>query len=160
MQKKLTISQKGIDLIKGFEGIHDGNRNTSILEPKKDPSGYWTLGFGSRYDFQGREVTRYTPAITMAQAEQLLRRDVGIAGDYINRMVIPQLNQNQFDALCSLVFNIGTGNFRISRLLRSLNSGLSVVEQYFSSWRKSKGVILPGLVTRRAKEYLLYRTPV
>ncbi len=154
-KKKLTISQNGIDLIKSFEGIHDANKRTQVLEPMRDPVGYWTLGYGSRYDKDRKEVTAKTAPITLTEAEQLLRRDVSIAELYIDKWVKCDLTQCQYDALCSIVFNIGAGNFQKSQLLKALNANC-VKEVHFTAWRKAAGKVLPGLVKRRACEYALF----
>jgi len=153
----MKISQQGIEMIKGFEGIHDGNTRTPILEPMQDPRGLWTLGYGSRYDKNYRLVTRYTPAITTAEAETLLIRDIGITEDCIARLVKVPLNQNQYDAICSIIFNIGSGNFQGSLLLKGINKGI-VVQSYFTNWRNAGG--RPILLGRRQKEWQLYAKPV
>lgn len=158
VKKKLTISDNGIAILKGFEGLHDGNSATQILEPMRDPVGYWTLGYGSRYDKNGKEVTAKTPAITLPEALELLRRDVGIAETAITRFITRDINQNQYDALCSFIFNIGTGGFQKSRLLKAVNTN-TVNKTHFMAWTKAKGVQLPGLVKRREAEYALYVKP-
>lgn len=157
MNNNLTISQSGVDLIKFFEGKHDGNLKTAIWEPKKDPVGYWTLGYGARYDINNKLVTAKSTPITAEMAETLLKRDIKIAEYYIKKWVKIPLNQNQYDALCSFVFNIGCGQFQKSRLLKAIKNGANFVQKtHFMGFVKANGRVLPGLVTRRSTEYSLY----
>lgn len=87
----------------------------------------------------------------------LLRADLGTAEAAVNRLVTVPLTQNQFDALVSLVFNIGEGNFSKSTLLRRLNAGeREAAAGQFGRWNKSKGVELAGLTKRRAAERELF----
>ena len=71
------------------------------------------------------------------------------------------LSQSQFDALVSLVFNIGGGAFRKSTLLQKLNAGdYAGASNEFMRWIKAKGRVLGGLVTRRAAERALFLSEV
>ena len=99
----MKTSRNGLELIKR----HEGCRLTSY----KCLAGIWTIGYGHT----GRDVVPGM-TITSLQAEELLMKDVRWAEDAINQENLP-LNQNQFDALVSFVYNIGAVNFRSSTLL-------------------------------------------
>lgn len=107
----------------------------------------------------GSTPVRYANGLTDGQIDQLARQDTMIAVKAINRLVKVQLNQNQFDALTSFVFNIGTGQdgFAGSTLLKKLNLGLySEVPTQMRRWKYDNGVEVPGLVNRREKEVALW----
>ncbi|MBQ0054166.1 MAG: lysozyme [Bacteroidales bacterium] len=143
----MKTSQNGIDLIKSFEGFRQ--------YAYKCPAGVWTIGYGHT---KGVSVGM---AVTKARAEQLLREDLRWAEDAVNREVKVELNQNQFDALVSFVFNLGATNFHNSTLLRVVNSNpddFAKIEEQFMRWDKSHGVRLLGLTKRRYAEYSLYAT--
>ena len=94
--------------------------------------------------------------ITMAQAAELLVDDVAPFEIYV-RSVFPWLNQNQFDALVSLAYNIGVGAFVNSTLLRLLNTGdTQAASAQFAHWIYSNGQKLDGLAARRAAEAELF----
>lgn len=154
-KKKLTISDYGVAFIKREEGKHDGDKTTAILEPQRDPIGLYTLGFGSRYDINGVEVTKHTRPITEAEAETLLRRDIGIVESCIAQYVTRDITQNQYDALCSIIFNIGVGAFKKSLLLKNVNTG-TVKQSHFTNWKNAGGK--PILLQRRLREYALFIT--
>lgn len=158
--KKKSLSSIGFELIKQFEGLHDGNKATVRLEPQKDAVGLYTLGYGARYDKDGKLVTEATKAISKAEAEALLRRDISIAELFVDKVVTCPLSQNQYDALCSLVYNIGSGNFERSTLLQNINNGAPVTEGNFTSWsyaRKDGQLVqFKGLINRRKAEYALF----
>jgi len=95
-------------LIKNYESFSP----VVYLCPAKKP----TIGYG-HVVLPGETFTR----ITEEQADQLLRKDVGIAENCINNYVKVTLSQNQFDALASLIFNIGINAFINSTMLKELN---------------------------------------
>lgn len=69
------------------------------------------------------------------------------------------LTQNQFDAIVSLIYNIGVGNFRKSNLLKNLKAGNKVIADNFLSWNKAGGKVIQGLINRRQKEWQLFSYP-
>ena len=131
----MKISQKGIDLIKQFEGF-------SAIE-YLCAAGKRTIGYGHVL----KAGEKYG-VIDEERAETLLRIDIGIAETTVNKEVKIQLNQNQFDALVSLVYNWGTGNFIRSEGLRALNYGdhNAAIEE-FAEVNKANGKVLNGLIT-------------
>lgn len=97
---------------------------------------------------------------TEGQAEQGLREDCQDAELRVNGHVSVPLNQNQFDALVSFVFNVGGGAFASSTLLRHLNAGrYQEAADQFPRWNKQAGKVLKGLTIRRARERELFLTP-
>ncbi len=87
--------------------------------------------------------------------------DLTEAQSAVRRLVKVPINQNQFDALTSFTFNVGSGNFQSSTLRRLLNEGdYTGASNEFWKWRRSNGKIAGGLVRRRADEKALFLTPI
>lgn len=155
------ISKDGLNLIKSFEGLHDGNKKTPILEPMLDPVGYPTIGWGSRYDINGIVVTMKTKPITLVEAEILLLKTVKVFERAVRKAITVPLNQNQFDALCSLAYNIGTAAFSSASICGHINKS-SAVRADFTDYshardqKTGKLVVLQGLLDRRNKEADLF----
>lgn len=141
----MKISQPGLDAIKAHEGL----RLTAYPDPASggDP---WTIGYGHTRDVQRGQT------ITPEQAEQFLRDDLAWVETCIARTVTVPLSQGQYDALCSLIFNIGAGAFGKSTLLRKLNSGDASAADEFLRWDKAAGKSMPGLARRRAAERAMF----
>ena len=142
--EKMEISKEGIALIKRFEGCS----LSSYLCQANVP----TIGFGSTKGVKmGMEISQ-------ERAEALLLEDVADFEDAINEIVQVPLQQNQFDALCSWVFNLGPNNLKSSTLLAVLNQGkYKDVPEQIIRWNKAGGKILEGLKKRRASESLLFQ---
>ena len=140
----MKISQKGIELIKKFEGF-SAIEYTCSADKR-------TIGYGHVM----RNGEKYG-ILTHAQAEELLRQDIETAEYTVNKAVLPKLTQNQFDALVSLVYNWGGGNFLHSDGLRALNRGdyQGAIEE-FSEVNKANGKVLAGLANRRRAEAELW----
>ncbi len=152
-----SINDAGLEIIMHFEGVHDGDRSTPLLEPMLDPVGIPTLGYGAIYDGNGDRVTMETPAISVEEAEELLRRDLGRAENAVARSISVPLTDNQFSALVSFTYNVGSGNLRASTLRQHANrEEFEEAADEFPKWRRSRGVILPGLVRRRRAERALW----
>lgn len=108
----------------------------------------WTIGWGHT----GPEVHEGL-TITLDQAEKLLAQDLFTAESAIRQYVKVELNQNQFDALVSFAFNLGSGNLASSTLLKKLNAGdYAGAKQEFQRWNKAQGKVLDGLTRRRKME--------
>ena len=146
MNKSQNISQTGIDLIKYFE--------TCQLTAYWDATGNtWTIGYGHT------RTAKKGMTITQDEAEILLINDLSYREAQIRGLEL-DLSQQQFDALVSLVYNIGIGNLRRSTLLRMLRKDANnfMIAYEFPKWRKSGGVILRSLERRRRIEAKLYFT--
>lgn len=140
----MKISKKGLDLIKEYEGLE--------LKAYKDSVGVLTIGYGSTGSHVKPGMT-----ITAQEAEALLLKDVERFEKGVAAAVKVPLNQNQFDALVSFSFNLGLGSLQKSTLLRKLNAGdYAGAQAEFKRWNKAGGVVLRGLVRRRASEALLF----
>jgi lysozyme len=139
----MNIGQKGIELIKHFEGCE--------LEAYKCPAGVWTIGYGH---IKGVSEGM---SITQEQAEQMLLDELKEYENYINELVVVDLSQNQFDALVSWVYNLGPANLKSSTLLKVLNSGdYAGVPDQIERWNKAGGKVLEGLIRRRQAESSLF----
>ena len=139
----MKTSPKGIALIKEFEGLR--------LKAYLCPGGVWTIGYGHTAGVKSGMV------ISEAQAEEYLKADLILFERYLNGLGLA-LNQNQFDALISFIYNVGTGNFSSSTLLCKVrvNPQDNSIMDEFLRWVYSKGRVLPGLQRRRLAEMKLY----
>lgn len=138
-----NIGAEGLALIKSFEGQR--------LTAYKCPAGVWTIGYGST----GSHV-RPGMTISEAEAEALLRQDLARFENTV-AAAVPKATQNQFDAMVSLAFNIGTAAFAQSTVARRAKAGdHKGAATAFALWNKAGGKVLPGLTRRRAAESALY----
>lgn len=95
--------------------------------------------------------------ITQEEAEALFANTLKQFEMEISRIVMPELNENQFGALVSICYNIGVTKFRCSTLLRKLNSGDFIgTAAEFPRWNKVKGKTDKGLVSRREIEKSIF----
>lgn len=139
----MRISQKGINLIKQFEGC----RLTAYL----DQVGVPTIGYGSTVG------VRLGMTITQDEADQRLLNFLSDIEDDINNMVKVEIDQNQFDALCSFAYNLGPNALKRSTLLTKLNEGdFDAAADNFLKWVMAGGRVDPGLTKRRAYERELF----
>lgn len=142
------INKHGLDLIKAFEGC----KLTAYL----CPAGVWTIGYGSTGPHVRKGLT-----ITQDAAEALLREDLERFERGVSTAISVPLTDNQFAALVSLAFNVGTGAFSGSTLVRKLNANdFAGAADQFARWNKAGGRVLAGLTRRRAAERALFETPV
>jgi lysozyme len=145
----MNISPAGIAAIKQHEGVR--------LRAYLDSAGIPTIGFGHTSGVEmGQQITQET-------ADQYLREDLKVAQDAIANTVRVPLTQGQYDALCSLIFNIGAGAFQNSTLRRKLNEGdYSGAADEFLRWDKATVngalTVLPGLQKRRMAERTMFLT--
>jgi lysozyme len=171
---EMKMSQQGLDLIKHFEGIHDGDLTQIGLQPKLDPIGIVTIGYGRALKdkdgswLKGSEGIKRVfdiypqySTITEEQALEFLDEDCDECEKDIDSLEL-QLKQQEFDALVSFTYNLGFGSLTRSNLLRKIKAGAdpSIIELYFMAWNKAKvnGVLvsLPGLTRRRKSEAHLF----
>lgn len=145
----MRTSQVGVDLIKRWEGL----RLTGYL----CPAGVPTVGYGST----GPDVT-VGMKITEAEAEARLKKHLEVLENGLRDLIRVPVNQNEFDALVSFAYNVGSTAFRRSTLLRLLNDGADrkVVAAEFPRWNKVDGKPVGGLTNRREDERKLFLTPV
>lgn len=139
----MIMSDNGIRLTQQFEGLS--------LAAYQDVVGVWTNGYGNTHGVVPGSV------ITMDQAVADLRSNMGSAENAVNNLVTAPLSQNQFDALVDFVFNLGTGNFSASTLLRKLNAkDYAGASAEFPKWNKAGGKVVQGLTNRRLAEQRLF----
>ena len=165
------VPQEGIELIKCFEGIPDGNPGTVNIDAYLCPAGVWTIGWGHAIVDGGAQLkgpankararALYPGGITRGQAEALLRGDLIPRAASVSSLVKVGLDDGAFAALTALVFNIGAANLAASTLLRKLNAGdLQGTAEQFLAWDKARvnGVLQPlaGLTRRRRAERAMF----
>ena len=139
----MNISQEGLALIKKFEGCE--------LDAYKCAAGVWTIGYGSTKGVKEGDT------ISQEDADKLLTHEMEEYEGYINDLVEVNLEQNQFDALVSWVFNLGPANLKASTLLKVLNAkDYEGVPAQIKRWNKAGGKVLQGLIRRREAESLLF----
>ena len=124
-----------------------------------DSAGLPTIGYG--HLLSAREADSYPAGISTADAERLLMTDIAPARGAVDSGVKVPLTQNQYTALISFVYNVGTGAFRGSTLLRKLNAGdYAGAALEFQRWNKAtvggQKVVIAGLTNRRASEAILF----
>ncbi len=145
-----SLTSAGLALIEKFEGL----RLTAYL----DPAGVWTIGYGHTPSYKGQVVD-------LSHAEALLRADLVTAEMAVTKAILfgAGTNDNQFSAMVSLAFNIGGGAFKGSTLLKRHRAGqFALAAAEFTNWDKAhvdgKLVVLPGLLSRRLAEMMLYNS--
>lgn len=122
------------------------------LTAYKDQAGVVTIGYGHTGTGAAMGAT-----ISPEDAELLLSEDLKVVDEAIGHLVQVPLTQSQYDATCSLIFNIGRGHFSKSSVLRCLNAKeYKLAADHFLDWRMAAGKINPGLVARRARERELF----
>ena len=151
----MTASPRLYTLLQGWESFR--------AKPYQDSGGVWTNGYGNT-----RNVGAWTAPVTEDQALAQLRANLGEFEALLAEHVRVPLNQNQYDALLSILFNVGPGTeakdgiIRLksglpSTLLQKINAGdFSAASDEFPKWCHAAGRELPGLVKRRAAERSLF----
>lgn len=147
----MQLSNKGISLIKSFEGCK--------LEAYKCSGGKWTIGWGTTGEIDGIQIKKGMK-ITQENADKLFLSKIKTYEDAVNKYATyNKLNQNMYDALVSFTYNCGTNAFKNSTLLKLLNKGeiLKAADQ-FDLWINAGGKPSNGLKRRRAEEKKLFLT--
>lgn len=147
-------SDNGVNFLKSQEGCR-------LTAYKLSGETYWTIGYGH----YGADVYEGM-TITEAEAEALLRSDLGSYENSVNNIAVskfPKINQNQFDALVSYTYNRGAGASDGSNGLRQLiynSDTLSEVSENFVVYWGSAETYKEALIERRKREQALFNTPV
>ncbi len=148
----MKTSAAGRKLIEQREGVE--------LMAYRDSAGIWTIGVGHT-SAAGPPIVKAGMKITAGESDAILSRDLAIFESSVLNAVKVDMNQNEFDALVSLAFNIGGGAFSKSTLVKKLNAGdRAGAADQFLMWNKAGGKVLKGLVTRRVAERKQFLTPV
>ncbi len=144
----MQISNKGIALIKQFEGLE--------LQAYQDSVGVWTIGYGWTQPVDGKPVTK-SMVIKPETAERLLKIGLVSYESDVSKLVKVKLTQGQFDALVSFAYNLGVRSLSTSTLLKKLNAGdYRGAADEFTRWNKAGGQVLAGLTRRREAERALF----
>lgn len=143
----MQLSYNGVKFLKDQEGF----RSEAYL----DTGGVWTIGYGT-IKIDGIPV-KQGDSISEVKAEECLLSDIAWAQTCVNQNVEVPLRQTQFDALVSLVYNIGCDAFMKSTLLKLLNLQLyDMAAGQFERWVMDNGKRIQGLVNRRTKERKIF----
>ncbi|HBX7697187.1 TPA: lysozyme [Klebsiella pneumoniae] len=143
----MQISNNGIALIKRFEGC----RLTAYPDPGTGGAP-WTIGYGWTGKVDGKPI-KPGMKIDDATADRLLRTGVVSFDQAVSKMLKVSVTQNQYDALVSLAYNIGTRALSTSTLMKKLNAGdVKGAADAFLSWNRSGGKVMAGLTNRRKAE--------
>lgn len=150
--KEITqVSKSGIDFLAVEEGL--------VLKPYLDSVGIPTIGIGCTYYEDGRKVKMSDPPISRERALQLFKNLLKGYELAVYSRTRDDINQNQFNALVSLCFNIGVTAFKTSTVLKRVNANPldPAVRSAFLMWKNAGGK--PILLNRRKREADVYFTP-
>lgn len=148
---KITkLSQKGLDLIKQFEGLS--------LTPYLCPANIVTIGYGNTYYPNGQKIKLTDPAITPIVAEAFLKHSLSTYEKAVDSFCRDDISQSQFDALVSFAYNLGPKALQGSTLIKKVNANPKdvTIADEFMKWNKANGKVLVGLTKRRQAEANLY----
>lgn len=138
----MRISENGLNLIKSFEGCR--------LTAYKCPAGVWTIGWGHTGGVKPGQK------ITQAEADQMLVSDMAAYEHKVDKYASYHWNQNEFDALTSFAYNVGS----IDQLTANGTRNRATIAEKILQYNKGGGKVLPGLTKRREAERKLFLTPV
>ena len=162
----MKMSDDGINMLKKLEGsvtkddkhvIYDDKTGKPVDTNKPLPSGA-TIGYGHLI----KNGEDFRNGISEAKATELLRTDIAIAERAVRDNITVPLSQNQFDALTSLAYNIGTKNFADSTVVKYVNNPdlknttYPTLESAWKTWNKSGGHVMTGLSNRRNEEWNMF----
>jgi lysozyme len=146
----MILNNKGYLLITNHEGLR--------LKPYLCPAKIPTIGYGNTYYTDGKRVTLLDKEITKQQAFDMFKEVANRFAKRVDELVTSNINQNQFNALVSFAYNVGTGNFASSTLLKKVNRNPDdlTIKDEFLRWNKAGGKVINGLTNRRNEEADLY----
>jgi lysozyme len=144
----MHLSPAGLTLLRKSEGFRD--------RVYSDVAGFRTIGFGHRLT----PGETFPSCISLSQGEAILNRDLAIAEAAVDRLVLVELTQGQFDALVDFAFNLGAGRLASSTLLRYLNSGkYDAAGWELLAWDHAGSREIAALKARREAEFHLWSSP-
>jgi lysozyme len=144
----MHISDRGLDLIKQFEGLE--------LEAYQDIVGVWTIGYGHT-SMAGPPDVVPGMEISEREATQILKRDLDQYESAVKKAVKVNITQNMFDALTSITYNIGVNGMKSSTFSKRLNNKDYIgAAEAMKWWNKAGGEVVTGLVRRRNAEAALF----
>ena len=167
----ITLSQKYRDLLRllitHYESLHDGDLTQIGLQPKMDCDDVWTEGYGSLVlDDKGRKLIgienkakayKFAKIHTVEEATIEMDKKIDEVIHNLNKYGVNAIDQ-QAVGLIALTYNIGIGNFLISKLYHyhTKNATSDWIQKGFDGWRKSGGFVKNGLIARRKSEFTIY----
>lgn len=147
-QVTMKYSLRGLKLTEAFEA--DGGPK---LVAYQDQVGRWTIGYGHTAGVKPGDCC------TTEQAEAMLHADIAWAEAFVNHIVTGILTQGEFDALVDFTFNLGSGNFQSSTLLKLVNAGdMEDAAKQFEQWDHAGGKVVAGLLRRRLAEEQVFKS--
>jgi len=161
----MRTSKVGLDLIKQFESLHDGDLSIIGLQPKMCPSGIWTEGYGrAMRDDNGNFIkgsvnkklsySRIT-INNVEQAQKALLEDLVIFERIVASKIKILLTQNQFDSLVSYTYNTG-GSDTLFKLINKKAEEAQIKKWFETKYITGEGKVLSGLIKRRKAESILF----
>lgn len=146
----MKLNSEGYRLITKFEGFS----SKPYLCPAKIP----TIGYGNTYYTNGKKVTLLDKPITESEAFEMFKEIADKFADKVSKLVTYPINQNQFNSLVSICYNIGVAAFQLSTLLKMVNENANnpKIKDQFLRWDKAGGVVVRGLKLRRNEEAFIY----
>jgi lysozyme len=161
----MRTSKVGLDLIKQFESLHDGDLSIIGLQPKMCPSGIWTEGYGrAMRDDNGNFIkgsvnkklsySRIT-INNVEQAKKALLEDLVIFERIVASKIKILLTQNQFDSLVSYTYNTG-GSDTLFKLINKKAEEAQIKKWFETKYITGGGKVLSGLIKRRKAESILF----
>lgn len=145
----MNTSEKGIALIKDFEGVH--------TTPYRCPAGYWTIGVGHLISYDNKLCSSWDRTLSDDEVDNLLKNDLTKYENGVTRLLHPkQPTQSEFDAFVSFSFNLGLGCFQRSTVRSAFKrgdkkrAGEVLLKYCYAGGRKLK-----GLIRRRIAEHAL-----
>jgi lysozyme len=149
----MILNNKGYLFITKHEGLK--------LKPYLCPAKIPTIGYGNCYYPDGKRVTLLDKQITKQEAFEMFKEIANKFAKRVDELVTSNINQNQFNALVSFAYNVGTGNFASSTLLKKVNKNPNdlTIKAEFLKWNKAGGKVINGLINRRIEEADLYFLP-
>lgn len=151
----MTVGNNCVLMVAHFEQF--------VSKPYLCPAKVPTIGYGSTFYPNGQKVTLHDAPVSEKVARDLMMWELTNTATSINAVLKVAVTQAQYDSLVSFAYNVGTGAFRKSTLLRIINGGelkkdgwKRTITAEFGKWINANGRKLPGLVSRRSTEAFLF----
>jgi len=146
----MKLNSEGYRLITKFEGFSAKPYLCSAKVP--------TIGYGNTYYTNGKKVTLLDKPITETEAFEMFKTIADRFADKVSKLVTYPINQNQFNSLVSICYNIGVSAFQLSTLLKMVNENANnpKIKDQFLRWNKAGGRVVRGLTLRRNEEAFIY----
>lgn len=141
----MQLSPKGLNLLKQFEGCK--------LKAYQDQKKIWTIGYGTTH-INDKPITK-GQTITQQEADKYLLEYIELDEMRITHD-LPDLTQNQFDAIICLIYNIGYSAFIHSKLFKAIKNN-TAIDYNWLSWNHVNKQVNKGLTNRRNAELKLFK---